>query len=90
MLRKQESQLPEDEQLITLLTAQHPDLAEAIQLAQGFAQIVRQRQPEQLDPWLTQADMSNLTAFHRNALRLREDYDAVKAGVTMSRWSRAK
>ena len=54
MLRKQESQLPEDEQLITLLTAQHPDLAEAIQLAQGFAQIVRQRQPEQLDPWLTQ------------------------------------
>ncbi|MHC5775947.1 ISL3 family transposase [Nostoc sp.] len=84
VLRKQESQLPEDEQLITLLTAQHPDLAEAIELAQGFAQIVRQRQPSQLEPWLTQADMSNLTAFHRFAKRLREDYDAVKAGVTMS------
>ncbi|MCW5319046.1 hypothetical protein GTQ43_37060 [Nostoc sp. KVJ3] len=27
---------------------------------------------------------SNLTANRRNALRLREDYDAVKAGVTMS------
>jgi transposase len=84
VLRKPESQLPEDEQLIALLTAQHPDLAEAIELAQGFAQIVRQRQPEQLDPWLTQALMSNLTAFCRFAKGLREDYDAVKAGVTMS------
>lgn len=45
MLRKPESQQPDSEQLITLLTAQHPDLAEAIQLAQGFARIVRQRQP---------------------------------------------
>jgi transposase len=70
--------------LIALLTAQHPDLAEAIKLAQGFAQIVRQRQPEQLQQWLTVADSSNLTAFRRFAKRLHEDYDAVKAGVTMS------
>jgi transposase len=84
VLRKPESQQPEDEELIALLTAQHPDLAEAIELAQGFSCIVRQRQPSQLDPWLTQALMSNLTAFRRFAKRLREDYDAVKAGVTMS------
>ncbi len=84
VLGKQESQLPEDEQLIEKLIAQHPDLAEAIKLAQGFAQIVRQRMPEQLQQWLTVADSSNLPAFRRFAKRLREDYDAVKAGVTMS------
>jgi hypothetical protein len=55
VLRKPKSQQPEDEELIALLTAQHPDLAEAIQLAQGFSCIVRQRQPLELD---TQADSS--------------------------------
>lgn len=84
VLRKQESQQTDDEQLITLLKAQHPDLATAIELAQGFAQIVRQRQPSQFDPWLVQADSSNLNAFRRFAKGLREDYDAVKAGVTLS------
>ncbi|WP_414553531.1 ISL3 family transposase [Anabaena sp. CCY 0017] len=84
VLRKPESQEPEDEQLIALLIAQHPDFAEAIKLAQGFAQIVRQRLPEQFQQWLIIAESSNLTAFRRFAKRLREDYDAVKAGVTMS------
>lgn len=84
VLRKQESQQPNDEQLIEKLIAQHPDLAEAINLAQGFASLVRQRQPLQLEQWLTVADSSNLPAFRRFAKRLREDYDAVKAGVTMS------
>jgi transposase len=83
VLRKPESQQPEDKELMALLIAQHPDLAEAIKLAQGFAQIVRQRLPEQLYSWLTVADSSNLMAFRRFTKQLREDYDAVKAGVTM-------
>jgi len=29
---------------------QHPDLTEAIELALQFAQFVRQRQPDKLDP----------------------------------------
>jgi transposase len=69
---------------LALLTAQHPELAEAIKLAQDFASVVRQRQPEQLDSWLTQAENSILSHFRRFAKSLREDYDAVKAGVTLS------
>ena len=53
---------------------------------QEFAQFVRQRQPEQLDTWLERATQSALTAFQRFATSLREDYAAVKAGVTL-RWS---
>lgn len=83
VLQHPEKQKSDDEQLITLLKAQHPDLSTAIDLAQGFAQLVRQRLPEQLDPWLEQAIHSGLSPFHRFAKRLREDYDAVKAGVTL-------
>lgn len=76
---------PDDEQLVQRM-AQHPTLAEAIELALQFAFLVRQRQPDQLDSWLEQAQNSQLSPFHRFAKRLQEDYDAVKAGVTLP-WS---
>ncbi|MGL4620927.1 MAG: transposase, partial [Chroococcidiopsis sp.] len=63
---------------------QHPDLATAIALAQEFAQLVRQRDPKQLDRWLEQADSSCVTQFQRFAKSLQEDYAAVKAGVTLA------
>ncbi|MHC5862213.1 hypothetical protein, partial [Nostoc sp.] len=44
VLRRRELCKRGDEQLIALLTAQHPELAEAIELGQGFAQLVRTRQ----------------------------------------------
>lgn len=84
VLRPEESRKQEDEKLIVLLRTQHSDIAEAMGLASGFAQLVRQRQPEQLDSWLAQADCSTLSPFRRFAQSLREDYDAVKAGVTLS------
>jgi transposase len=83
VLQRQELQKSDDEQLIIRLKAQHLDLSTAIELAQSFAQMVRQRLPEQLDPWLEQAVHSGLEPFRRFAQRLREDYDAVKAGVTL-------
>ncbi len=44
---------------------------------------MRQRQPEQFDLWLKEAVHSKLIPFQRFAQSLREDYDAVKAGVTL-------
>jgi transposase len=55
-------------------------------LAQDFAQLVRSRQPDQLEPWLERAASSLSEAFQRFAKRLREDDDSVKAGVTLP-WS---
>jgi transposase len=65
---------------------EHPSLAEAVALAQDVAALVRQRQPTQLDPWLARAATSALAPFRRLAKGLREDYAAVKAGVTLP-WS---
>jgi transposase len=47
---------------------------------------VRNRQPDQLEPWLARAASSVSEAFQRFAKRLREDDDSVKAGVTLP-WS---
>jgi transposase len=68
------------------LRAQQAEVTEAIDLAQDFAQLVRQRQPTQLDPWLQRATTSALEALRRFATGLSEDYGAVKAGVTLP-WS---
>lgn len=82
VLRRSKLRKPEDEQLLRQLMAQHPHLAEAVEL-EGFAQMVRQRQPQQLEPWLAQA--GSTSPFRRFAKGLSQDY-AVKAGVTLP-WS---
>jgi hypothetical protein len=76
---------PEAQQL-TQLHTQDPEVAEAIDLAQDFMQMVRQRQPAALDGWLQRAATGPLEALHRFAHGLYEDYAAVKAGVTLP-WS---
>jgi transposase len=59
ILRRPEQPTPEEEHLLAQLTAQDAELAEAIALAQDFAQLVRQRQSDHLDPWLARAAERN-------------------------------
>ena len=86
VLRRPEQRTPEEHHLLAQLMAQDTELADAIALAQDFAQLVRQRQAPQLDPWLARAAESPLVSLQRLAKGLRDDYDAVKAGVTWP-WS---
>jgi transposase len=86
VLRRETKRTDAEAQQLTQLHAQSAEVAEAIDLAQDFAQLVRQRQPAQLDPWLTRATTSTLEALRRFATGLYEDYEAVKAGVTLP-WS---
>jgi transposase len=76
----------EEAQQLAQLRAQRAEVAEAIDLAQDFAQLVRQQQPQALEPWLARAAKSAVGAFQRFAKGLRDDYEAVKAGVTLP-WS---
>jgi transposase len=86
VLRRAAKRTAEETQQLAQLHAQSAEVAEAIDLAQDFTALVRQRQPERLDPWLTRAATSTLEALQRFAAGLREDYEAVKAGVTLP-WS---
>jgi len=86
VLRRETKRTDTETQQLTALRAQQAEVAEAIDLAQDFATLVRQRQPTQLDPWLQRATTSAVDAVRRFATGLYEDYEAVKAGVTLP-WS---
>src|SRR5262249_40825707 len=86
VLRREEQRTAAEAQQLTQLRAQQAEVAEAVDLAQDFATLVRRRQPTQLDPWLDRAATSALEAMQRFAQGLRDDYEAVKAGVTLP-WS---
>jgi transposase len=86
VLRREAKRTEAEAQQLAQLRAQQAEVAEAIDLAQDFATLVRQRYPEALDPWLQRATTSTLEALQRFAKGLYEDYEAVKAGVTLP-WS---
>jgi transposase len=86
VLRREDTRTEVESQQLTQLRAQQGELADAIALTEDFAQLVRQRQGAQLDPWLERATQSTLGVFQRFAQGLRDDYAAVKAGMTLS-WS---
>ena len=76
----------EETQLLAHLKAQHRELAVAIELAQDFCAIVRERQSDRFDHWLERAVTSSVAPLQRFATGLRADYEAVKAGLTLP-WS---
>ena len=86
VLRRPERLNDDEAAQLAQLQAQHPELAGAIALAQDFTRLVRERQPDQLEPWLARAAESPHVPLQRFAKGLRDDYDAVKAGVTLP-WS---
>ena len=73
-------------QQIAQLQHLHSELAQAIALTHDFARLVRQRLGDQLDAWLERATTCGLKAFQGFANGLREDYQAVKAGLSLP-WS---
>jgi transposase len=86
VLRRATKRTAVEAQQLAQLREQQAEVTEAIDLAQEFTQLVRQRQPESLDPWLQRASTSTVEALRRFAAGLYEDYAAVKAGVTLP-WS---
>jgi transposase len=86
VLRHADKRTENEIQQLCLLRAQHTELAEVIDLAQDFAQLVRLRQPAQFDLWLERAATSSVRPIQRFAKGLGDDYAAIKAGITLP-WS---
>jgi transposase len=72
-----------DTPLLAPLQSQHRDLAVAIDLAQDFCALVRERQADGFDHWLARALASSVAPLRRFAKGLRADYKAVKAGLRL-------
>jgi transposase len=86
VLRRPERRDASDRARLTRLRAQHAGLAEAIELGEAFAQLIRNGQPDRLEPWLARAQDGALPAFRGFAKRLRLDEAAVRAAVMLP-WS---
>jgi transposase len=86
ILAHPEVRQPDEERQLRVLQTQCPPIDEAVRLAQGFVEMVRHRQPEGLEDWLTQASQSECPAWVRFAKGLRGDYDALKAALELP-WS---
>jgi transposase len=79
----------ERQQWVSRLSQINATLKTAVDLAQAFSTMVRQRLPEQLDAWLDQATQSELAPLRTFAHGLREDYSAVRAALTLV-WSNGR
>ena len=79
---KPENRASEEMELLKRLIQQHPDLATVVELADGFLQMLRQRQVDALDDWLSKAMSSPFKSFESFANGLFEDYAAVKASLS--------
>jgi len=74
---------PEQETLRQILCETLATVAQAYELAQTFARMIRIRQAHQLDGWLDQAAKSGINELKNLAIHLRQDYDTVKAALRL-------
>jgi transposase len=81
ILKRREHRDAQDTNLLTRLVFQHPDLATAVTLAEDFLQLLRQRQPEQLEPWINRALDCSLKPLQSFAQGLADDFAAVQASL---------
>jgi transposase len=82
LLTRKENRDVEEQKLLSLLIAEHPDIARAIELSESFLQLIRQRKSDGFDDWLMSANESPFKPFKTFAAGLFEDYAAVKLGLT--------
>ncbi|MGG6262992.1 ISL3 family transposase [Leptolyngbya sp. AN03gr2] len=73
----------EQKRLIQRLRAHSPVLKTAIDLSETFCKLIRHRQSEQFDAWLERVDTCDLVPFQKFGQGLQQDYEAVKAAMSL-------
>ena len=76
-------ELTSDEEEALIQLGGQAELSDAITLTQSFLLLVRKRLPQHLDNWLELAKNSLLKPFQSFAKGLIDDYEAVRAGLTL-------
>ncbi|WP_329375938.1 ISL3 family transposase [Streptomyces sp. NBC_01351] len=71
------------------LLARCPELEAVTDCVRAFAQMMTERRGGDLDKWLTDAEYTGLQPLRSLARGLRQDFDAVTAGLTLE-WSSGK
>jgi transposase len=85
-VRRTEKRKPPEQARIDAIRGRSDELAAALDLADGFADLIRKRSPETLSDWLARAEASSDPDLRRFAEGIRRDEAAVHAAVTGT-WS---
>jgi transposase len=84
--RRAENRKPAEQARLEAIRAQSDELAAALDLADGFAELIRKRSSGTLGEWLARGEASSDPDLRRFAEGIRRDEAAVRAAVTQ-RWS---
>ena len=74
---------------LTQLCQADLQIAQTYELIQEFTTLLREREGERFDEWLSRVDEQGVSELQSFAQGLRRDYDAVKAGLTLE-WSQGQ
>ncbi|GHO79355.1 hypothetical protein KSD_71260 [Ktedonobacter sp. SOSP1-85] len=84
LLRHDEELSQEEVQALVQAKKLHPELERSASLFQLFLQMVRERRGEELDLWFYAAFHSGIPEFRSFVVKLRQDQEAVQAGLIFS------
>jgi transposase len=86
MTFKEEQRLEWQQSYLTQLCENDSQIAQTYELIQEFTCMLREREGERLDEWLERVEKQGVVELQSFAQGLKKDYEAVKAGLTLS-WS---
>ena len=86
MIFKEEQRLEWQQSYLTQLCEKDSQIAQTYELIQEFTCMLREREGERLDEWLQRVENQGVVELQSFAQGLKKDYEAVKAGLTLS-WS---
>jgi transposase len=89
LLRRAEKRNEDQEAAIQALAALQPEIGRTVRLFEWFAHILRNRESQQLEEWTAEAEGTGVTDMKGFVAKLRQDWDAVLAGLTLS-WSQGQ
>jgi transposase len=85
-VHRREDRKAEAQARLDAIRSRSPSLADALDLADGFADLIRKRSAMTLDDWLALAEQSECSELRRFAEGVRRDEAAVRAAITTP-WS---
>lgn len=74
----------EEQEELTQIRQESPEIETAYQLVQTFMQMLRERAGQDLEQWLTMAEASHLPEFEAFAAGVRQDQAAILAGLILA------
>lgn len=90
LLRRSEKRNEDQQATIQALAALEQDtIGRTVKLFEWFTHILRNRKSEQLMQWMAEAEESGIAEMEGFAVKLRQDLDAVLAGLTLP-WSQGQ